>query len=419
MKMLISVIVAALCILGAVKAAADDTESWTDRLALTGWAETVSSFRTSDPGDALTARARMRLELSGRFDAFYGLISADAEKNWKIDDESGVDLHEAWLEYASEGWDVRLGRQIIIWGKADGVQITDIISPPDYTESITRDLDEIRLPVDAVKLRLLGEYVDTELIWIPVFEAAVLPTGDNPWAVAKVLPANVRACVASVDEPDTSFENSEIALKVSAFLSGLDVAASVFYTWDDYPTARRTAWSDGDIINVAYAPEHHRLTVFGLDFSRPWSDFVFRGEAAYYKGRYYETTSLYENPVAKDAVKWLIGSDWTPGDDWTVIVQLTGDYIIDREQCMADKASTLMATLNVSKKLLRQTLTLSNMVYYGIDDNELYNRAKAEYAVTDAFHLSVGVDAFQGDRDGQFGVYEENTQVWIKAKYCF
>ena len=51
------------------------------------------------------------------------------KKNWEIAEETGFDLHEAWLEYAAEGWDMRLGRQTIIWGKADGVQITDIISP--------------------------------------------------------------------------------------------------------------------------------------------------------------------------------------------------------------------------------------------------------------------------------------------------
>ncbi len=403
----------------AVRAMAADTgATWMEPFSLGGWADAIQSMRIHAPNDSLTSRARLRLELDADFDALCGFVSVDAEKNRRIDEETGIDLHESWLEYAAGRWDLRIGRQIIIWGKADGVQITDIISPPDYTESVTRDLDEIRMPVDAAKFRLLGDHVDTELIWIPVFEPAVLPSGDNPWAVEPDLPENVRLSHEAIVEPETSLENSEIALKVAAYLSGLDVAASVFYTWDDYPAYHRTTRSEGDTLFVDYAPRHHRLTVFGLEFSRPWSDFVFRGEAAYYMGKYHEAGAVNIDPIQKDLLKWLGGVDWTPGNDWTLIAQLTGDYIVDHDARLADDMHEAMATLNVSKKLLNQTLTLSSMLYYQVNQNETYIRPKVEYAVTDAWHLFVGADIFCGD-DGDFGVYRDNSQVWVKAKYSF
>jgi len=398
--------------------AADDDMPWRDRLTLWGWIEGVQSMRVQTPQDALTSRLAARLKLSADLGAWFGFVSVDAEKNWQIAGETGIDLHEGWLEYVGDGWDLRIGRQIIIWGKADGIQITDIISPPDYTEAITRELDEIRLPVDAVKFRLLGDKLDTELIWIPVFRAAIQPSGDNPWAVSSSLPQNVSPTCRSSIEPGTSLSNSEIALKVSAYLSGLDVAASVFYTWDDYPAAHRTVRHDGDQQHVDFAPEHHRLTVFGLECSRPWSDFVFRSEAAFYLGRYYATENLADNPVPKDTLKWLGGIDWTPGDDWTLTTQLTGTFIMDHEARLTEREHDLMATFNLSKKLLRQTLTLSSMLYYHLNDSELYDRLKMEYALTDAFHLSVGADIFCGS-DGQFGQYRNNTQVWLKTKYNF
>jgi hypothetical protein len=58
------------------------------------------------------------------------------------------------------------------------------------------------------------------------------------------------------------------------------------------------------------------------------------------------------------------------------------------------------------------------MVYWSIDENGLFDRIKAEYEVSDALRLSVGADIFCGD-DGQFGAYQDNSQVWIKAKYSF
>ena len=413
-----AVLAAAGILAGGTAAAGAQNTSWMDRWSLSGWADTVQSLRVRSPNDSVTSRARLRLALAADMNWLYGFTSLDAEQNWIIEDETGIDLHEAWLEHVGDGWDLRIGRQIIIWGQADGIQITDIISPPDYTESVTRDLDEIRQPVDAAKFRLTGERIDTELIWIPVFKAAVLPTGDNPWAVEQDRPQGVQVSWLDPREPDTSIENSEIALKIAAYLPGLDLAASVFYTWDDYAARHRRVRTDGQGIHIAFAPEYHRLTVFGLTFSRPWSDFVFRGEAAYYLGRYLEAADIAVDPLQRDILKWLGGVDWSPGNDWTLIAQLTSDVIIDHGDRLADEAHTLTATFNISKKLLRQMLTLSNMLFYSIDRNECYDRPAAEYAVTDALHVSLGADIFCG-ADGRFGRYQDNTQVWVKAKYSF
>ena len=398
--------------------ASEEENQWLDGLALSGWVEAVQSMRIKSPNDSLTSRAKLRLELSADLDWLYGFFSADAEKNWEISSESGVDLHEAWLEHVSDNWDLRIGRQIIIWGKADGVQVTDMISPPDYTESVTRELDEIRMPVDSAKFRWLGEIIDTELIWIPVFKAAVTPSGENPWAVQSDEPDDVEILSNSTIEPDTSLGESEFALKVSSYLSGLDLAASVFYTWNDHATLHRTVTGDGDSPLVTFTPKHERLTLFGLEAAKPWSDFVLRAEAAFYKGRYYEPESVHDQPLQKDGYKWLGGVDWTPGNDWSVTAQLTGDGILNHDDRLADPAHATMATLNVSKEILHQTLTLSNMVYWSIDDSEIFDRIKAEYEIRDGLHCSAGADIFRGD-DGRYGVYEDNSQVWVKVKYSF
>ncbi len=411
-----AVMILLITLLGARPSRAD--EGLPDWLDLSGWAETIQSARLSEPHDQVSSRAKLRLEAEADLDRIFVFASADAEKNWTIESETGADLHEAWLEYVGDGWDMRLGRQIIIWGKADGVQITDLISPPDYTESMSRDLDEIRMPVDAMKLRLLGTWFDTELIWIPVFKSAVLPEGDNPWNVNRSVPDSMRISLRSTDEPATTLENSEVAVKVSAYLPGFDMAASVFHTWDDFATAHRVAWTEGGILHVDYEPEHHRLTVLGLECSRPWSDFVFRCETAYTLGQYREASSVLDNPRKKDGLKWLTGLDWTPGDDWSVTAQLIGTHILNHDPRLADDPFSSMATLNISKKLLRQTLTLSTMLYADLGDGETFDRIKADYELRDGLHLLAGADFFCGD-DGQFGRYTDNSQVWVRLKYSF
>lgn len=403
-------------VLAALPAGAED-RPWTDRLRLSGLVETIQSFRLNDTSDQVTSRLHSRLELGADLDLAYVFVSADAEKNWKIPSETKTAIHEAWVEHIHDGWDVRAGRQIIIWGKADGVQITDIICPPDNTEALIRDLDEIRRPVDALRFRLLRGAVDAEAIWIPAFRPAKLPGSGTPWAVERA-PGPVRVDMADTDEPGSGLENSEIALKISAYLPGMDVAASVFHTWDDFPAMHRDLVRDGGETRLRVRPRHHRLTVYGLEFSRPWSDFVFRGEAAWYAGRYFEHGRPEQGPRPKDALKWLGGVDWTPGDDWTVIAQIFGQSIAGHGGELAAPEHDVSASLNISKGMLRQTLTLSNMLYFHFNEGDFLNRVKADYELRDGLHLLAGLDFFGGGDTG-FGVYEDNSQVWIKLKYNF
>ncbi|MDR2820343.1 MAG: hypothetical protein LBB60_07430 [Desulfovibrio sp.] len=395
----------------------DDASFW-KRFKVSGWLEGIHSMRIRAPHDPVTSRLRLRLELAADMGWLYGFASADAEKNWEIDSETGVEPHELWLEHVDTRWDIRVGRQIIIWGKADGVQVTDNISPPDYTESMTRDLDEIRQPVEAAKLRLLGEVVNLELIWIPVFRKAKLPEKDNPWAVSSQPPPGVRMYSDDAREPSPSLENSEAAVKLSGYFSGMDVAASAFYTWDDMPARRRAVSRASGVPEVRLRPEHHRMTIYGLEFSRPWSDFVFRGEAAYFVGRYRETTALDRNPPPKDSLKWLLGVDWTPGDDWTISAQILNEKIFGYQRCLGAEENDSLATVNISKKLFNQMLTVSNMLYYDLNDGEFFNRGKVEYEIANGFFASAGVDIFSG-KNGQFGMYENNSQIWFKLKYSF
>jgi hypothetical protein len=386
-----------------------------EHVSLTGYMEAVHSARFARSDDPPSSRARLHLENKVDFGTVYGFLSANAEKNWAIPDETGVELQELWVEYVGEGWDLRVGRQIIIWGKADGVQVTDLISPPDYTEAMTRDLDDIRIPVDAAKLRftgipVMGRDFNLELIAIPVFRQADLPEGDNPWAIERPMPAGMD--MYSADKPNASIKNMELAAKVSGFFSGLDVAVSIFHTWDDMPAYFYSV--ENGIVHIR--PDYKRMTVAGLEFSRPWSDFVFRGEAAWYFGRYRAATDT--NPMRRDSLKWLLGLDWTPGDDWTVGVQTMTDSIFNYHPAIEADAYDSLLTLSVSKKMYNQLLTVSNMVFVDANDGDFYNRIKAEYELADGFYWSVGLDYFSGGT-GQYGVYHDNSFVLTKVKYSF
>ena len=385
------------------------------QLEVGGFVDSYHAVRIKEPNDFLSSRNRLRLEAHTEFDETYLFVSFNVMHNYILPEQTGTELREAWFDYTSDNWDLRIGRQIIIWGKADGIQITDIISPMDLTEFLARDYDDIRMPVDAFKFRYLPEKINFELIWVPNFQGAVLPGGDNPWAVGTEFPADLNVTYENPLIPEKKLSNSEFGGKISFYLPGIDLALSSLYTWDKFPVMNQTRIDD-DSLSVRL--EHHRLTFVGLEFSTPYHEFVIRGEAAYYKGKYLEPASFDDRLMKKNTINWLLGLDWSPGGNWSLSAQFADNFILDYDKKIFNKEDTMISTLNISKKLFRETLTISSMGYLGINDKDCFTRSSMDYALTDELHLLTGVDIFIGDK-GMFGQFKDNNEVWVKAKYSF
>ncbi len=380
-----------------------------------GFVDSYHAIQVHAPNEYLSSRNRVRLEMFAENDIGLAFFSMNAIQNNVLKSQSGVELREAYMEYGADHWDMRIGRQIVVWGKADGVQITDMISPMDYTEFLARDYDDIRIPVDAFKIRGLMNKATLELIWLPTFQSAILPETGNPWVVESDLPEDMDIIYKTSLEPENTFKSSEIGGKISFYLSGIDFSLSGLYTWDKFPVYRIMDVTDNQ---VYMRKEHHRLAFIGGAFSIPKNAFVVRGESALFMGKKIKTESLPGDLFDRNIWKWLLGVDWYPGNNWTLSAQLTDTFIPDHREIMSDKEHTVFSTWNVSRKFLRETLTINTFAYIGMNHGDFFDRSSLTYALTDELHLSTGIDWFSGDK-GMFGQYNDNREFWIKAKYSF
>jgi hypothetical protein len=367
-----------------------------------GFVDNFEAASLNNSGEYNAGRTRIRLNLRSEFSDVNFFASANAVDNRVLKDETKVKLHEAYLEYISDNWDLRFGKQIVTWGKADGLRITDQICPGDYSEFITQDFDDIRIPVDMLKFRYLPEFADFEFIWIPTFEPSISPANDSPWN------KNIFTGPVDIEQPEKNLENSEIAGKASFYLSGFDIAFSAFYTWDDTPTTK--------VENGTLFGKYYRSTILGIDLNKTIGEFVVRSEGAVYIDKRYSSTNA--KIIKKNLINAMLGLDWYPGNDWTLTAQLADKFITDYNDELIDDEHSAVATMSISKKLFRELLECSAMVYYGFEDDDMYNKLEADYAVTDDFHAVIGTDIFIGD-EGMYGQYEDQSQVWIKARYDF
>jgi len=340
---------------------------------------------------------------------------------YHYDDNSlELGLRQAYIDLYFSWMDLRVGKQQVIWGKADGVFITDVVSPKDLRESLLPDFEEIRLGVTAVKADFyIGEHT-IELIWMPMFTATAMPGQGSMWRPAATLPPGA-ALDTSRQEVPLALENSEVFARYSVMSSWGDLELVGGWMWDDDPAMHRTVTMDPETgqPGVTITPEHHRLPMGGLSFSTDAGPFVLKTEGAYYHDKRFQTMSPSDSDglVEKGYVHWMVGATVKLWEINTGL-QYIQRTIIDHDDSQVDDPFEHTVTARLSVDFLRETLHLSLFSYIGIEPWNALVRPTISYDFPGGIQALVGTNLFFGD-EGPFGQFDSNDMVYAKLKYSF
>lgn len=343
-------------------------------------------------------------------------------------DSINITMREIYMDMFFKNFDLRLGKQQVVWGKADGVFITDIVSPLNLTEFLLPDFDEIRTGVIAAKLDYYLGNSTIEAIWIPQFTPTLRPASNSMWYIAPDFPVTP-TFDWSKSTITPSLENSEFFLKYSAMTSKIDFELMGGYTWDDNPAMHvekvfgmdtSTTPPHPVLKGLNITPEYHRLTVAGGSFSTDIKGVILRGEAAYYNGKHFQTTdpAATDALIQKDYINYVVGLDFNIGSV-KLSTQFIQKYILDYDELMAEEEIQNMATFLARYDILRETMHLDLFSYIGLDKGDALIRPKITYDFDDGFSILLGSNIFVGDSEGLFGRYQDNSMIYTKIKYSF
>ncbi len=402
-----------LCILLAFSGVLQAQES--DEWSIKGFVDTYHAVRTQKNSDLMSSRTRVRGEVGRRFDKSSLFVSLNATYNAILKERTGFELREAYLDHTDDHWGLRMGRQLVIWGAADGLRITDLVSPLDMTEFLAQDYDDIRMPVNALRLFVFNDKLRFEAIAVPVFQGYELPvqTG-NPWSM---LPQNLPLPVVwKAEKRDFKLYDAEYGGRVAFTLPGVDFSLSGLYTWNKMPVVQYAP----SLTEIEVSPHYYRMGFVGGDVSKPLGQFVLRGEAAYNIDKHfsYKPEAMMQSQQGFQTLNWLVGVDWYAPSEWMLSAQFSSENIFGYKDCISQERNNMLATLNVSKKLFNSTLQLSDFTYFDLSNKGWFSRFAADYALSDQIHLMAGYDWFGGDK-GIFAIYKDNSEMWVKAKYSF
>ena len=367
-------------------------------------------------------------KFTGKVDAWYGNSSALAEGSVFYDaltNNLDFSLGELWVDYTESFWGVRIGRQKAAWGKADGIDITNVLCPSDKSSFSAMIGDDSKLAVDAIRLSLSGNSFTADAWWIPFFTPAVVDYSILAMNTTLHLPITINQFA----KPELAIWNGEYGLKLSGYFSVMDLSLYGFYGWDDNPiinygmtfgepldpTNPATALPNGIIVNG----EYKRMSMVGIDAAVPIGPTVLRLEAAFFPQRHFQKTA--GDSLKRNQLSALAGLDWMPSG-WTLTAQYYCDYIFgDLDTLKRTDAFQHGATLSISKSLVNETLELSFAGLIGLNDYDSMLSPSIKYSLSD--QISLGAEAYiflpGPDRDGQYGAYKDLSSICINAKFSF
>lgn len=322
--------------------------------------------------------------------------------------------------FRSDRADLRIGKQIIAWGRADGINPTDNLSPRDFTVLLPFEDDQrLGLPAAKIDYYLAPSYT-LSVVASPFFSPSRIP-----------LPATPTVSFVS-SKPRSRLSNTELGVRLNQVGEGADWSVSAFHGFNQLPELQVVARGPtGSSIGLHYP----RLTVVGADFAQNFGRYGVRAEVAYGK--------LAGKPDADMGSKlpylyWVAGIDRTFLDNLNLNVQLFQRRIFSYRDPEAiaspeDRALAVLSsvingqrdrisggvTLRISNKWFNDTLELEVFAVLNTTRHDRFIRPLCTYAISDHWKLTVGADLYAGAPDTQFGALKRSRGAFAELRFGF
>lgn len=346
-----------------------------------------------------------------------------------------VDLREAYVNAYLGPVDLRLGKQIVVWGRADAFNPTNNLTPIDF---------RIRSPIeDDRRLGNVGArgFVNVlpfrlEGVWMPLYLPTTYPD----------IQLDDMVVFAEPTYPGRRVRDGLWATRLHLEAASFEASASYLYGEALLPGFALAGYEVGPEAEIRVSRTSYTHHVVGADFSTAIGDvFGLRGEAAYRRPVRWRDTPHAPNPD----LQYVVGIDRQFGAV-NVIAQYLGRYTFDWEeapppenddpaqlrgqmeplapvvqdaieaalsQTLASRNQMLFnqlaelqhsASLRVEWLALHETLSLSALGLVNLTTEEWLVFPKMTYQIADGMSAAVGAEIYSGPDGTLFDMIEES-----------
>ncbi|MDD5332810.1 MAG: hypothetical protein PHS32_03610 [Rhodoferax sp.] len=323
-------------------------------------------------------------------------------------------LVEGYIAVRQGPWDWRFGKQIIAWGRADGINPTDVISPRDYTVPLPFDEDQ----------RLGAWALATNYAWSPEISLSVIwKAGFSPSSVPMSSDAGNAYTLIKPDD-----HAPELGVRLNRSGSDVDWSVSLYRGRSLLPHAGFQQPTSGTPLQLTYPS----ITMVGADMTTNVSTFGTRLEFAY---TYPTNSNQTDQPGMQRNLYVVAGIDRTFFPRLNVNVQLflrrawdlsTGNLApqyaaadqFNEAMFMQQRSQVTGMTMRIANYWLNDTLAAEVFVQRYFLNGDTFVQTMMTYAFTDSVRGTIGGRHYAG-QGPQFGPLRKTNGAFAEIRYSF
>jgi len=345
------------------------------------------------------------ISASGFYDLAYRINSRSDYTSQVLDAyEWEMEVREVYLRGTiTSSLDIKLGRQVVVWGKSDSIRVVDVLNPLDFREPGMVDIEDLRLPVTMVKTDYYFSDWNLSAMLIPEVRENKRPAFGSDFYFG-----NPNQPPSEENEPE--FGSLEYALALIGTFSGWDTSFHFASVYDDTPYLTQDNTLD-----------YSRLMLFGFANNVALGNWLLKSELAYLNGILFN-----QLPDEYNRADVMLGVDYSGFTNTTLSVEAVTrritnyDNVLSIQPNFVEKDEGQIAfryNANFLREKLDTTLLIS-LLGYTLEDGAFY-RASLSYELMDAMSILFGFIVYQSGDSQLSKVVANNDRVFMDWRYSF
>jgi len=323
-------------------------------------------------------------------------------------------LRDMYFDYFFDnGLWLKLGNQIIARGESNILTSSDVINPRDISTIGLQDLDDIRIQVPAILLNYSVGFLNQEII--TAVDSAMNKFAKAGTAFDPMAPFGSASVVSKTSRPNNSIE-TVIRNKVS--FNGMEFVLSFGeYNRKNLSTISTSVSGATTTLNS----EQDRVSFVGFSGNMAKSNFVFKFDAAYKKGKRFPFSNPLTAPWSKHENTELgLGFDYTGISDLTISSEIGSSIIHGYSSLLSNKEREYGYLVRADWRQLNDILTFSAGHSKLLGDNGSFSTFGISYDYSDQLNLSSKLVAYDSDSASQrLYPYRKQDLLVFNADYSF
>lgn len=338
-------------------------------------------------------------------------IADSREKSLVVDPS----VKELYFQMGSDRVSFKLGKQIMIWGKADTVAITDVVSPRDRTDFIFQDLEDARNGNTMLSADIYTSVSDVTLFVSPMPDQDDLPDKGTQYYRQTADPEKF---VVAEDEPgwgdwefgikaDKDFEKAELSLMAGRFRSNLPILES-----------------EGGIRNsrsllAETYPEYLMIGGAGIVVL---PSVIFKGELAYKTGFGLQAVREEEYTLERqDLVDMAVGAEYNANDRYQLTLELSNRYLISEPAAVPGvDRNHPAAYVTWTKDFFNQTLEAEYNHFLDFNHGDMVQGIRLTYDWTDTIEIETRYHRIRvRDSESWLRPFQDEDRITLDVRKFF